>query len=179
MLDFFGDYNNHSFTEFGFSIFMLNIIIYLTLLFSIFTLFFIFDLRAFRTLNELKNFANLQFFLISIIFIILSMSGIPPLSGFTSKFIMFIFMFLKKNIFFILFFSIINFFTIYFYIQNFRFLICKSNSCYFLFKNNNVFINFNLIYLLVIFNFFNFFGIFFIEDLLIFFDSIFISSITF
>jgi len=87
--------------------------------------------------------------------------------------------FFKKNIFFILFFSVINFFTIYFYIQNFRFLICKSNNTYFLYKNNNVYINFNLIYLLVIFNFFNFFGIFFIEDLLIFFDSIFIQSITF
>ena len=160
------------FSEFGLSLLLLNIIIYMSLLFSIFTLIFIFDLRYFRTLNELKSFGNLQFFLISVIFTLLSMAGIPPLSGFVSKFLMFIFIFLKKNIFFIIFFSIINFFTIYFYIQNFRFLVSKSNSFFFIFKKNYASLNFNLVYILVLLNFFNFFGVFYIEDLLIFIDNI-------
>ena len=158
--------------DYGLSIILLNIITYVSLLFYMFSLIFVFDLRYFRTLNELKGFGNLQFFLLTCILTLLSMAGIPPLSGFVSKFLMFIFLFLKKNLFFIFFFSIINFFTIYFYIQNFRFLISKSNNFFFFFKKNYVYINFNLVYILVILNFFNFFGIIFIEDLLIFLDNI-------
>lgn len=159
-------------SDYGLSIILLNILVYIYLLFSMFSLIFIFDLRSFRTLNELKGFGNLQFFLMTCILILLSMAGIPPLFGFVSKFLMFIFILLKKNIFFFFFFSIINFFTIYFYIQNFRFLISKSNNNFFFFNKNYVFINFNLVFILVIFNFFNFFGVFFVEDLLIFLDNI-------
>ena len=158
-------------SDYGLSLVLINILVYICLLFSMFSLIFVFDLRFFRTLNELKSFGNLQFFLITCVLTLLSMAGVPPLSGFVSKFLMFIFIFLKKNIFFVFFFSIINFFTIYFYIQNLRFLISKSNNFFFFFKKNYVYINFSLVYFLVIFNFFNFFGIFFIEDFLIFLDS--------
>ena len=91
------------FPEYGLSIVLLNIIVYITLLFSMFSLIFIFDLRFFRTLNELKSFGNLQFFLMTVILTLFSMAGIPPFSGFVTKFLMFIFIFLKKNIFFVFF----------------------------------------------------------------------------
>lgn len=166
------------YSEYGLSLVLLNIIIYITLLFSMFCLIFMFDLRFFRTLNELKSFGNLQFFLMTVLLTLFSMAGIPPFSGFVSKFLMFIFIFFKKNFFFVFFFSIINFFTIYFYIQNFRFLISKSNNFFFFFKKNYVYLNFSLIYLLVLLNFLNFFGVLFLEDLLIFLDhmSLFISN---
>lgn len=164
--------SNNFLSDYGLSIVLVNILIYIFLLFSMFSLIFIFDLRLFRTLNELKGFGNLQFFLISCILTLLSMAGIPPLSGFVSKFLMFIYILLKKNIFFFIFFSLINFFTIYFYIQNFRFLISKSNNYFFFFTDNHAFINFNLVFILIIFNFFNFFSIFFLEDLMIFLDNI-------
>ncbi len=165
--------------DFGLSLVLVNILVYVILLFTMFSLIFIFDLRFFRTLNELKSFGNLQFFLITCAFTLLSMAGVPPLFGFSSKFLMFIFIFLKKNLFFIFFFSIINFFTIYFYIQNLRFLVSKSNNFFFFFKKNYTYINFTLVYILVIFNFFNFFGIFFIEDILIFLDSFSITILNF
>jgi len=159
------------FYEYGLSIVLLNIIIYTTLLFSMFSLIFVFDLRFFRTLNELKSFGNLQFFLITCIFTLLSMAGVPPLTGFVSKFLMFILIFLKKNILFTVLFGVINFFTIYFYIQNVRFLANKSSNLFFFFKKNYAYISFSLSYILVVLNFLNFFGVIFLGDFLIFLDN--------
>jgi NADH:ubiquinone oxidoreductase subunit 2 (subunit N) len=78
----------------GFTLVFLNVFVYIFLLLLIFGLFFIFDLRSIRTLNELKFFGGLSFISINIAIILLSMAGLPPLFGFMSKFLFFIF-FLK------------------------------------------------------------------------------------
>src|SRR5580704_2015394 len=80
-----------------FSLILLNIFIYLFLLFSIFGLFFIFDLRYIRTLNELKNCGNLFFITTSLIVLLLSLAGLPPLFGFTGKFLLFIYLIKTSN----------------------------------------------------------------------------------
>jgi len=83
--------------EYVISLFFFNILVYVLLITLFFSLFFLFDLRYFKTLNELKGLANYSFVTSSIILLILSMSGIPPFFGFVSKFLLFIFFFLKNN----------------------------------------------------------------------------------
>jgi NADH:ubiquinone oxidoreductase subunit 2 (subunit N) len=132
----------------------------------------IFDLKNFLTLNEFRRFSSLQFFTVTIILVLFSMAGLPPFAGFVSKFLMFFFLIYKQGFFFLFFFTVINIFIIYFYIQNVRFLFTTNTLSFLFFKNNYAYINFNLVFLAVLFNFFNFFGILFTEDLLIYIDNI-------
>lgn len=98
---------------------------------------------------------------------LLSFAGIPPLSGFVGKFL-FTILLLKSNQFVLfIFFTFINLFMIYFYIQNTRFLQKKTSLNIIRIKNNFVFLDFKLIYLIVLLNFINFFIFMFIEDLII------------
>lgn len=153
----------------GFTLLLLNVFIYVTLLFNIFGVFFLFDLRYLRTLNELKSFGNIVFIAITITLLLISLAGVPPLLGFLGKFLLFIFLIKSSNWLIILFFTVINFFVIYFYIQNLRFLVTKAIFFYFTFTNFYVFFSFNLILTLVLLNTLNFFGILFIDDLIMVF----------
>lgn len=136
-----------------------------------FFIFFIFDIKYVKTLNELKFVGSLQSFSIYIVIILLSFAGVPPLLGFSGKFLIFITLFSKSNWLFLIFFGIVNIFLIYFYIQNFRFLSAKRVYDKVIYNtkfiNQNFFIN-SLMFL----NFLNIFGILFIEELLIFFNSV-------
>lgn len=136
-----------------------------------FFIFFIFDIKYVKTLSELKFIGNLQSFSIYVVIILLSFAGVPPLLGFTGKFLIFITLFSKSNWLFLIFFGIVNIFLIYFYIQNFRFLSAKRVYDKVIYNtkfiNQNFFIN-SLMFL----NFLNIFGILFIEELLIFFNSV-------
>lgn len=162
------------YNEYIISLFFFNIIVYVLLLTLFFSLFFLFDLRFFKTLNELKGLSNYSFVTTSIILLILSMSGIPPFFGFVSKFLLFIFIFFKKQFLLIFFLIFFNFFAMYFYIQNIRYLVKKNNSrAPFVIKNNTVFLNFSLIFLVVLLNFINIFGLIFTEDVFIFLSYIF------
>jgi NADH:ubiquinone oxidoreductase subunit 2 (subunit N) len=76
---------------------LLNIYIYIFLLFNIFGLFFLFDLRYLRTLNELKNCGNITFISITLALILISLAGVPPLLGFIGKFLLFIFLIKSSN----------------------------------------------------------------------------------
>lgn len=62
----------------------------------------------------------------------------------------------------------------YFYIQNIRYLVKKNNSrAPFIIKNNVVFLNFNLVFVIVLLNLLNVFGLFFTEDIFIYLSYIF------
>lgn len=127
-----------------------------------------FDTSYLKTINELKFIASFKKFSTPILTAILSMAGIPPLMGFCTKFVLFILIFEKLNLFFIILFSVFNLFSMYFYIQNFRHL--SSNKTYQNFylwdgshKNHSLYLMLNTI------QFINFFFIFIFEDFLFYF----------
>lgn len=157
--------------EYVYSLFLLNITIYLILLFNIFALFFLIDVRFVKTLNELKFVGGIQSYSVFIVLSLMSFAGIPPLFGFAGKFLIFISLFSSSNWFFVFFFSFLNIFLMYFYIQNFRFLTTKKINEKVLF-NNRFEVNNVLGSTLIILNSLNLFGILYVEEFLIFFNYI-------
>jgi len=128
------------YTEYAFGLFLYNILIYLVLVTTVVLLLFLFDLRLFKTLNELKNVGHLNFVTLVFVITLLSMAGLPPLAGFVGKFLLIMFVFLKKQYLLAVFLIIFNFFALYFYLQNIRFLIKKNkNKTPYLFKKSYVF----------------------------------------
>ena len=142
----------------------LNIVLYVCLLFLFFSLLFIFDLKKLKTINGLKFLSKQIFFSITTLLLFLSISGIPPLSGFAGKFLLLNFMFFLQKKTIILLFSTLNFFSIYFYAQNIRFLVSKFFSNFFLIDGYYFVINKKIINILVILNFLNFFIIVYLVD---------------
>lgn len=161
-------FNSIYYFEYGLGILIYNITVYIILLLTIFSLFFLFDIKFFKTLNEFKIVGSLPFITVSIVLSLLSLAGVPPMFGFTGKFLMFLFFFTNHQYLILFFFSFLNLFMMYFYIQNIRFLITKSSNHFFMIKNNFIYFEFNLIYYVIILNFINFFGLLFVEDLLIY-----------
>jgi NADH:ubiquinone oxidoreductase subunit 2 (subunit N) len=104
-------------------------------------------------------------------FSLLSLAGMPPLTGFTSKFVMLIYLLYKNQFLMFFFFSVINIFMIYFYIQNIRFMMRKVSSQIILIKNFVANIEFNLVALLTFLNFLNLFNIFVFGDFFLIFNS--------
>lgn len=137
-----------------------------------FYIFFLFDTKIFKTLNEVKYAYNIQFITVSIVLIFLSLAGIPPLSGFLSKFLIFIQIFFKSNIVLFLFFLFLNTFAIYFYIQNLRFLISKKISNIFILKNFFVILSNPAVYRINLLNFLNLTSIFYVEEFLFYYNLI-------
>jgi NADH:ubiquinone oxidoreductase subunit 2 (subunit N) len=167
MLFFDYFFNNFLVYEYGLSLIFFNIFVYIFCLCAIFSFFFLFNLKNLRTLNNFKNFGSFFYFTSSVVLILLSLAGMPPLLGFTGKFFIFLFLLLKHQYVIFIFFSILSIFAIYFYIQNVRFIISKSASNIFLIKRFRSWLDFKIILVTIILNFFNIFGIFFIEDILI------------
>lgn len=164
--------NYYYFESYGFSLIVFNIIIYLFSLTIIFFIFFLFNLNSFLNLSSIKIFSSSYFYYMAIILSLLSLVGMPPLLGFVGKFLMVIFVNLKTHFFFFIIFIVLNLLLIYFYIQNFRFLIKKTN-----YSNNLSYfkyseLNFNIIKLLVFFLFFTTFGIFFFDDFFLILNSL-------
>lgn len=151
---------------------LFNIFIYIITMLNIFFIFFLFNTKVLKTLNELKNAYNIQFVSISVIIVMLSLAGIPPVSGFLGKFLIFIQIFFKKNVIIFILFLFLNTFSIYFYIQNLRFLISKKIQNIFLIKNYFVFFNNTLVFIINLLNFFNFLFILYMEELLTHFNLI-------
>lgn len=156
-----------------FSVLFLNIFIYLFSITTFFLIFFFFDLNNYINLNSIKNFSSNNFLYISIILTFLSLSGMPPMSGFCGKFIFSIFFLLKSNLFYFILFVFINLFLIYFYMQNFRFLIKKtSDSSNFFNTSSYYLINYNLLSFIVFLLILNLFSIFFLNEIYLIFHSL-------
>lgn len=141
------------------------------LLLNLFLIFFLFDLKKLKTLNDFKNNNNVMSLSIWISILLLSFAGVPPLLGFVSKFLIFISIFFKKNLFLFFIFIFFNIVIIYFYIQNLRFIISYKNSVIFLKKNYRSYFNANISYILNFLNFLNLCGILFFEEVLIYFSN--------
>jgi len=127
--------------EYGLSLVYLNVLSYLCLNFTLFIVIFIFNINYLKTVNDLKNIGNLPFFSITLIIVIFSLAGVPPTLGFVSKSLIFLYLFYKKNLFFLVFLTVLNFLIMYFYIRNIRYIISNSYSSQFLFNHNYVFLN--------------------------------------
>ena len=133
---------------------------------------FSFNLKKFKALSEFNQISTFSFIKSSFILIILSLAGVPPLFGFSAKFLMFS-LILNKNLWIILtWFTLLNFFVMFFYLQNIRFSSGFDIKNIFIIKNFKVYINYNLVSTLVSFNFLNVIGLLLVEYFLIFFNLI-------
>lgn len=149
------------------AIILINVFVYLISICALFLLIYIFNTKLFKTLNFLKIFKINNFVYFSFIITLLSISGIPPFLGFFSKLVFVIFVFNKLQIIVLCLFIFYNFFIIFFYLQNLKHVFISR------FDNNaktlrfNYYLEFYLIFTLVVLNFLNMFGIFFLESFFI------------
>jgi len=72
----------------------------------------IFDTRIIKTLFDFKKFGVLQPFNFFFIILISSIAGVPPLVGFTIKFISFLLLISANSVFYIIILVIFNCFTL-------------------------------------------------------------------
>lgn len=158
---------NNELNSYGLSILLLNIINYLIVFMLIISIILLTNLSKFKSLNQFKEFNSYNFILYSLIFSLLSMAGIPPLLGFTGKFLAILFSIFKSQYILIILMTILNIFGMYFYIQNLRFVVKKNKSSILNFKTYYININYAISLNIVLLNFFNFFGILFLSDILI------------
>jgi NADH-quinone oxidoreductase subunit N len=152
---------------FGISILIINIINYLSVFLIIISLILMCNISKFKSLNQFKEFNSYTFILYTILFSLLSMAGIPPLLGFTGKFLSIIYLNFKSQYVLVLIMFIINMFSMYFYIQNIRFVVKKTKSSILFYKNYYINLNYSLSLIIVILNILNIFGFLFISDLII------------
>lgn len=160
-------WTNNDLNSYGLSILLLNVLNYLIVFMLIISIILLTDLSKFKSLNQFKEFNSYNFILYSLIFSLLSMAGIPPLLGFTGKFLAILFSVFKSQYILIIFMTILNIFGMYFYIQNLRFVVKKNKSSILNYKNYYVNINYAISLNIVLLNFFNFFGILFLSDFII------------
>jgi NADH:ubiquinone oxidoreductase subunit 2 (subunit N) len=106
---------------------------------------------------------------------LVSLAGIPPLSGFSAKFLAVMFLFLSDNYLLLFYFFFLNFFFIYFYVQNLRGIVSNpSSDSTLFFKKSGKSVYFQpLVNIIVFLTFFNLFGIFFLEDFVLYFNYVF------
>lgn len=159
--------NLEELTTFGLSLIIINIINYLLVFLPIVSIVLLCDISKIKNLNQFKEFNSYSFIMYTIIFSLLSMAGIPPLLGFTGKFLAVLFLSFKTQYFLLCLTLLLNMFSMYFYIQNLRFLVKKSKSSIFNYKNYYININYSINNIIVILNILNIFGFLFISDLLI------------
>lgn len=164
------DTTNYSYL--GLSILLLNIISYLIVFLILIALILMCNLSKLKTLNQFKEFNSYSFIHYTIVFSLISLAGIPPLLGFSGKFLAILFASLKSQYVIIILMTLLNIFAMYFYIQNLRFVVKKTKSNILIYKNYYVNINYSLITNIIIFNFFNIFGILFLSDFLIIITNI-------
>lgn len=165
-------FDSSYYESYGFSLIMCNILIYLLTLTVLFYVFFFFNLNNFLNISNIKIFSTSNFFYLAVILSLLSLVGMPPLLGFVGKFLLVIFINLKSQYYIFVLFVLLNLLMIYFYIQNFRFLVKKTNTNSYsnCFQTNEL--NLSILHLIVFLMFFTTFGIFLFDDFFIMFNSL-------
>jgi NADH:ubiquinone oxidoreductase subunit 2 (subunit N) len=160
--------------------FLENLIVLFTYMsiynFSLLLIFW--TLKQFISFNvkTLFSFADLKFnffFLTVVTLTLFSIAGIPPFVGFFSKLLILLCLLNTNFIFFFIFFFSLLFFGLYFYLQNVRFLYSTSTSkINYAYENN---LRISSLYFFYSFSiaFFLIFGVFFFDDLLLYFTWLF------
>jgi len=152
----------------------LYMFIYNLTIVSLFWIYLSIVTKELKTLHSFSLFGFDPFYLFSISLYMFSMAGVPPFIGFFTKLFLVIFLF-NYNFYFLYFILFIILFTgLYFYIQNIRFIHSSnthnSNKTFFLGQERILFLN---IYFLIFINFILINGVFYIDDVLLFFSWIF------
>lgn len=143
----------------------------LLLIFWTLTQFVSFKIKTLFSFSDLKfNF----FFLTAITVSLFSIAGIPPFIGFFTK-ILILLCLLNTNFFvFFIFFFILLFFGLYFYLQNLRFLYSSGVSKLNYSHDSNLHLSSTYCLVVSISIFFLIFGIFFFDDLILYFSWLFV-----
>ena len=164
------NFNSPQHLEYGYSLVFLNIFFYVTILLLIFSIFFLFNTQKKKTISDLKQIAGLPFVGFSFFLSLLSLAGVPPLSGFSVKFLTFMYICLFDNFYVIAYFAVLNFFFLFFYIQNIRVLTTahELETAYFYNKNGKAHMHQPLVFVMLILNSVNVSSIFFLEDMLLY-----------
>lgn len=145
-----------------------NICVYIILTVGIFSSILIIADKSYSTLNKFKQIQEYYFLFVTIILLLLSLAGVPPLLGFIGKFLLYIQLLAYKSYYLFFIFFIFNVFVLYFYIQNVRFMVSKNTN-----KITNSFNLSNTMYdsvffFLIVLMFFNMFGILYFDNFLIY-----------
>jgi len=125
---------------------------------------------SFKTLYSFNVFSFESSYLLFLTIFLFSLAGVPPFIGFFSK--VYLLNMLVEQSFFLLYsiFIVLLIFGLYFYMQNLRFLHStnyQNNFKPFLINERR---SFTLFYYLLFLSFFLINGVFFIEDLLLYFS---------
>lgn len=172
-MSYFLNYINlEELTTFGLSLIIINVVNYLIVFLPIISIILMCNIAKIKNLNQFKEFNTYNFIFYTVIFSLLSMAGIPPLLGFTGKFLTIIFLSFKTQYLLLFLTLLLNMFSMYFYIQNLRFLVKKTKSSILNYKNYYLNINYSISVIIVVLNILNIFGFLFIADLIIIINSI-------
>jgi NADH:ubiquinone oxidoreductase subunit 2 (subunit N) len=116
----------------------------------------------------MKLFYTNKFLFVCLVFVLLSLAGMPPMLGFIAKLLSILFFYSKLNLVIFIIFCLVNFFSIYFYILNLKHLVGNEHSIFFNIKGNVIYLNFFIIFMLVLMFTFNVGALFFIQDIIFF-----------
>lgn len=162
---------------------MLHYTIFLETLITLYLYLFIYNLSLFLIFSTLTQCVNsnmktiysftdfkYNFFFSSILAISLfSVAGVPPFIGFFSKVLILIALINSNFFFFYTFFFVLLFFGLYFYLQNIRFLYSTGLGNLNYSFLTNLRLSTLYVYNAVFILFFLLFGIFFFDDMFLFF----------
>lgn len=105
-----------------------NIFIYILTLLVFFSLINLTNNFLLKSSDNFKNLTQTTFIYNCVIFLFLSLAGMPPLVSFVGKFFLFSLIFFNLNHSVVLAFFLFNCIVIYFYIQHLRFLVFKKKN---------------------------------------------------
>lgn len=115
--------------------------------------------------NELSSSNFISQIKFALIMSILSLSGLPPLFGFFSKFFIILLLSFKTQWFLLFFFAVFNLFSLYFYFQQLRYIAQDNKKKEFNILLHSVYLNYNLLFIFSLFVFIICFGGFFLEGI--------------